>query len=290
MSLSTGIIIFQIINKNIIDALRTFRGDYSSEAMKFAISALIISAPIYYLTVAQINKNLFKGLLDKDSGVRKWLTYFILFVSSVVMLGWLVSVIYSFLDGELTVKFILKAATALIIAAVVFTYYLYDIKRGNAAGVKDKIIKIYFYGSLIIVIAALVSAFVFIESPRETRNIKHDDNILSQFDRIDGAINDYYRTNKKLPDSLDILLGGRFYLSEDILKDRTEKKKFDYKITGEKTYELCADFRTSNKGKEYNYRYGYYNKRWQHDAGYQCLSQKVKAGVIIDTVEPRPIP
>jgi len=289
MSLSAGVIVFQIINKNIVDALQTFRGRYSPEAIKFAISAIIISAPVYYLAVAQINKNLFKGLLDKDSGVRKWLTYFILLVSSMVMLGWLISVIYSFLDGELTLKFALKAATALIIAAVVFTYYLYDIKRENVVGVKDKIIKIYFYGSLFIVAAALVSAFVFVESPRETRNIKYDNDILSKFNRIDSAINDYYATNKKMPENLDVLVGGRFYLDEEILTDRATKKKFDYKITGEKTYELCAEFRTSNKDKEYDYRYGYYSKRWKHDAGYQCLSQEVRAGVIIDTVEPLPV-
>ncbi len=290
MSLSVGIIVFQIINKNIVDAIQTFRGSYSPDALKFAISALIIATPIYYLTAAQINKNLFKGLLDNNSGVRKWLTYFILLVSSIVMLGWLISVIYSFLDGELTVKFILKAATALVIAAIVFTYYLYDIKRENVVGVKDKVARAYFCVSLLMVAAVLVSAFVFVESPRETRNIRHDNNILGKFNRIDSAINDYYAANKKMPESLDVLIGGRFYLDEEILTDSATKKKFDYKVTGEKTYELCAEFRSSNKGKEYDYRYGYYSKRWRHDAGYQCLEQKVMAGVIIDTVEPLPAP
>ncbi len=288
MSLSTGIIVFQIINKNIIDALQSFRGSYSSDALKFAISALIISAPVYYIAAAQINKNLFKGLLDKDSGVRKWLTYFILLVSSVVMLGWLISTIYSFLDGELTVRFILKAATAIIIATIVFTYYLYDIKRENVIGVKDKIIKIYFYGSLVIVIAALVSAIVFVESPKETRNIKSDNNILKKFNRIDSAINEYYRAEKSLPDGAESLLNGKFYLSEDALRNGATKKKFDYKITGERTYELCADFLTSNKDRESDYRYRYYDGgRWKHDAGYQCLGQEVMAAAVIDIIEPK---
>ena len=277
MALSAGIIVFQIINKNIIDALQTFRGRYSSDALKFAISAIIISAPIYYLTVAQINKNLFKGLLGKDSGVRKWLTYFILLVSSLVMLGWLIAVIYSFLDGELTAKFILKALTAIAISAAVFTYYLYDIKRDNVVGVKDKVVRAYFYGSLIVVIAVLISAFVFVESPRETRNIKHDNNVLNKFERIDNAINDYYRENKDLPNNLNILLENTVYFNEDDLKDNTTKKKFDYKMVDNRTYELCAEFLASNKEDEGdNYRYGYHNKRWKHDAGYQCLKQKVR--------------
>ena len=135
MALSAGIIVFQIINKNIVDALENFRGSYNSGALKFAISAIIIAAPIYYLTAFQINKNLFSGKLSKDSGIRKWLTYFILLVSTIVMLGFLVAVVYNFLDGELTTKFILKALTAIIIAAAIFTYYFYDIRRENVAGV-----------------------------------------------------------------------------------------------------------------------------------------------------------
>ena len=88
---------------------------------------------------------------------------------------------------------------------------------------------------------------------------------------------------------MNVLSEGRFYVNEGDLKDSAASKLFDYKITGEKTYELCADFLTSNKDKNNNgdYRYGYNNKRWRHNAGYQCLGQKVKADIIIDTVKPK---
>jgi hypothetical protein len=78
MALSTGMIIFQIINKNIPDILNIYQGTFSSETLKFAISALIISAPIFYVCMRQIFANLKSGDLEKDSGIRKWLTYFIL--------------------------------------------------------------------------------------------------------------------------------------------------------------------------------------------------------------------
>jgi hypothetical protein len=274
MSLSTGIIVFQIINKNIVDALQIYSGQYSSGALKFAISALIISAPIYYLAAREINKNLFSGKLEKDSGIRKWLTYFILLVSSLVMLGWLVAIIFNFLDGELTIKFILKALTAIVIAAAVFSYYFYDIKREIVVGVENKIIKEYFYGSLIIVIAALISAFIFVESPIETRNIKHDVQITNDFSQIDSGINEYYLTNKKLPDNLDTLLKEITYLREENLIDPSTKNRFDYKVIDEKNYELCATFMVNSKDYENKADY-YLDKRWGHDAGYQCLKQKV---------------
>ena len=122
MSLSSGMIIFQIINKNIADVFMSgyrYKGNFSSDQLKFAISALLISAPIFYFSIKQIYKNLFSGALDKNSAIRKWLTYFILFISSVVMIGWLIAIVNSFLDGELTSKFILKALTAIFIAEVV---------------------------------------------------------------------------------------------------------------------------------------------------------------------------
>lgn len=280
MAHSVGNIIFQIINKNIVDVLETFRGSYSSGALKFAISALIISAPIYYIVAAQINKNLFTGALEKDSGVRKWLSYFILLVSSLVMIGFLIAMIYNFLDGELTIKFILKAFTAIIIAGAVFYYYLYDIKRENVVNVKDKVITIYFYVSLVAVFASLVCAFIFVESPQTTRKMKHDNSIIDKFSQIDGALNTYYSEKGKLPADFGVLFADINYLRRQDMIDPFSGKEFEYKIAGDKTYELCSEFLLSTRDIK-SYESGYYSdKRWDHDAGYQCLRQKISTGVI----------
>ena len=116
-SLSTGMVIFQIINKYIPDPIGRFGEDFSSDVLRFAIAALIVAAPLFFLTSRQIYKNLFKGVLAKDAGVRKWLTYLILLVSSLIILGWFIGLINNYLGGELTIKFILKAITAMGISA-----------------------------------------------------------------------------------------------------------------------------------------------------------------------------
>ena len=275
MSIASGMIIFQIINKNIVDVLEQIQGKYSPDQLKFAISALIISAPIFYITMSRIYKSLFSGELRKDSEIRKWLTYFILLVSSIVMIGWLIATINSFLDGELTTKFILKSITAIAIAATIFTFYFYDIKREIEIGKKDKIISIYFYASLAAVIAIFIASLFFVESPTETRNRKFDNAILNKFNQIDNAINSYGYENAKLPESLDELAIEFSYLTEKDLTDPITKKKFEYKIVSEDSYELCAEFIMSNKDDE-NDRYDYHKKRWPHDSGYQCLKQRVR--------------
>ncbi|MFH1281807.1 MAG: DUF5671 domain-containing protein [Candidatus Omnitrophota bacterium] len=274
MALSTGMIIFQIINKNIVDVINNVNG-YSSSALKFAISALIVSAPIFFITMRQIYKSLLSGALDKDSGIRKWLSYFVLLVSSIVMIGWLISTVNSLLDGELTSRFVLKAITAIFIAAVIFTFYLYDIKRDEVAGKKDKVIQIYFYGALIIVVAAFIASLFYVESPKQTRDRKLDNAILNKFEQISSGMLTYYQDNEKLPSSLDELVAEFTYITEKDIINQSTKEKFGYKIIAEDRYELCANFRLSNTEDEDN-KYDYQAELWPHDLGYQCLGQKVR--------------
>src|SRR3989339_434199 len=221
-ALSTGIIIFQFINKNITDVLSTTTTGFDSSALKFAISAVIIAAPIYFVLMSLINKNLFEGNLDKESGIRKWLTYFIIFISSVVMIGWLIGTVNFFLDGELTIKFILKSITAILISAIIFSFYLYDIKRGEVQKKKDKIVRDY----------------------------------------------------DRLPESLDTLKGEYNYIRNENLSDPETKEQFGYNAIGE-FYELCANFRKSNLDNTDSDQYSWYNQNWPHDAGWQCIKQKI---------------
>lgn len=276
-SLSVGIIIFQIINKEIVDIISQYPGSYSDGAMKFAISTIIISTPVYYFTARQIYRSLFRGSLDEDAGVRKWLTYFILLVSIVVMIGWLIGIINGFLDGELTTKFILKAITALAISGSVFSFYLYDIRREGIKGKKDKVINVYFYASLLVILIAFVASWFIVESPTETRKRKSDQNIISSFYTIDSHLNDYYQRNEALPESLEDLSADKYTgLESDDLANPFTGKEYEYKVINAEEYELCTDFQTSNKEVDNdNYYNGYRDEQWQHEVGHQCIAKRI---------------
>lgn len=291
VALSTGMIIFQIIHKKIFDVLSLNQGYYSSETMKFAISAIIITAPIYFVTMWLINKNLYDGKLGKDSGVRKWLTYFVLFVSSVVVIGWLIGTIQSYLGGELTTKFILKSLTALFISLVVFSYYFYDIKREQVVDAKNRIIKIYFFGSLIVILAVLVCGFVYSDSPQITRNKNQDIILINAFDTIDNAINAYYNQTKKLPVNLDELVNKSGFLAEKDIINKATNKKIEYKVKGTNKYEICGDFKANNKNL-IDQNNEWLDNRWPHDIGHQCLPREVVSSVDskISAIQPITVP
>ena len=275
VSISTGMIIFQIINKTIVDDLTLAPGGFMQEVLRFAISAIIVAAPIYFAMMWLINKNLLSGNLEKESGVRKWLTYFILLVSAVVMIGWFIATVGSFLNGELTTKFILKALTSILISALIFSYYLYDIRRADVSK-NNNIIRVYYYGSIAIALVALVSAFFFIDSPAKVRVQKYDQAITNKFSQIDYAINAYYGENKKLPENLKDLIGGgsTYYILENEITDPATGVAFVYKVDAKDSYELCATFKTENKSQA-NDKSVYVDTRWLHDAGYQCLKQRI---------------
>jgi len=266
-ALGVGMILFQIVNKNIADVIRDYSGQYSSSELNFGLSALVVAAPLYFFISYQIFKSLFLGDLGKDSAVRRWLTYFILLVSSTVMIGWFISIINSFLSGELTLKFILKSVIAIGIAALIFSFYLYDIRREETKGVKDKLIRAYFQGTLVLVAAVFVAGIFFAESPREARLRRFDNQMLDNFISIEDAVDIYYAKNKKIPQNLKELYDLNL-ITIDKLKNPLNGENIEYRTVGNNQYELCSDFSLSNKDRQGEF---YWGDRWLHDAGHQCF-------------------
>ncbi|MBU2068125.1 MAG: DUF5671 domain-containing protein [Patescibacteria group bacterium] len=273
--LSVGMVIFQIINKFIPDPIDQFRASFDTGALRFAISALIVAAPIFFVISRFIYKALYKGKLDKDSGIRKWLTYFILLVSSVVILGWFIGLINSYLGGELTIKFALKAIASIIISGLGFSFYLYDIRRPNVIGIKDSLISFFFYLSLVLVISAFIFGLVLGESPAEARNKKLDNAVINDFISIENAINRYYQAESKLPDNLSVLQQGDSVINQKALIDPEIGQAYEYSIINSERYELCADFRTSNLEEDSDLS-NFYKEEWPHNQGRQCIGKNIE--------------
>lgn len=124
-------LVFQIINLKFPDALE--QGYYATQgsygAIRFAISSLIIIFPVYLLTTGYLNKAHEQNPEKRNLRSRRWLLYLTLFIAALIIIGDLVALINHLLGGELTVRFILKVITVLFVAASVFCYYHWDLKR-----------------------------------------------------------------------------------------------------------------------------------------------------------------
>ena len=273
VALGAGQVIFQAINKFIADFTAPYGNGFNSSLLKFAISSLIIATPIYFLTMRYLERNLQAGDLDREAPVRRWLIYFILFVSSVVMIVWLMITIGNFLDGDLTSKFILRAITVIVIAGIIFSYYLYDIRRREIKK-NNKVILGYLIAALLISVGSLIASFFFVESPAAARARRHDEAVLGHFTQIDSMLSAYYSKNTKLPETLDKAQDSAPYVVLSTLKDPLSGKTYEYKRLDNASYELCADFMTDNRKTTPDESTYTYADRWPHDKGHQCLKQK----------------
>ena len=274
--IAVGNIIFQLINKHIVDIINISRALYSPGVLKFALSSLLVAAPVYYYSTSIVYRSLIEGKLDRDSAVRRWLTYLIIFVCGVVMVGWLIAIVYSVLDGDLTLKFSLKTLTVLVLASVVGSYYFRDIKKDRFSKDGDSVVRMYYFGTLALVLVSFMAGVFFVESPRETRLRKIDDLTISKFENISNALSTYYRNNSRLPMKLDELIGGMIYLRIDDIRDVVSDEVYEYVPIEVETgrYKICANFNLSNIEKDSPKR-GYLGDVWPHSAGRECFSRQV---------------
>jgi hypothetical protein len=269
MALSVGMIAWSIIDKVIPDTVNYYSSVESQ--LKFAISALCIAGPIFYLLSWLIIRGLQSGELTKDSGIRRWLTYFILFISSLVVLGVLISVINVFLSGELTGRFIGKALTVFLISGTVFAYYLYDIRRAHPEQT-DRLVKIFWWASLALVVAAFISAWFFVESPATARARRLDQALLDNISALETAVNNYYGQYQKLPDNLTALSNdASIYLDNQALVDPDTKVPIVYKKINDQSFAFCATFRLDSRADNDNQPIVSYSGDKSHHAGNQCV-------------------
>lgn len=117
-----GEIGFIFIDRFLPDALNPYYRN-PSLPMAFCLSRLIVAYPVYLLLMRQLNKELARYREKHYSAVRKWLTYLTLLIVSLIIIGTLIAFLSSFLQGELTVRFVLKVLVILVIDGGVLWYY-----------------------------------------------------------------------------------------------------------------------------------------------------------------------
>jgi len=124
-------LIFQLVNVWIPDLVAehfySLQGVY--QAIRWSISVLAVVFPVYILTSWFLNRGYLANPSKRNLWIRKWLIYFTLFVSAIIIIGDLVFLMNNLLGGELTIRFLLKVLTVLFVASSVFSYYFWDLRR-----------------------------------------------------------------------------------------------------------------------------------------------------------------
>lgn len=114
---------FSLIDRWLPEPGTTAYPGYTIRGMRWSIAALITFAPVFFLLNARTERATRTDPGRRRSAVRKWLAYVTLFCAVVALLGDLAYVIYALLNGDLTLRFALKAGVVAVVAAAVFGYF-----------------------------------------------------------------------------------------------------------------------------------------------------------------------
>ena len=276
-----GALLFQLINIYFPDALSYDYGRYARESLRWPLSILVIVWPLYLWLNSYIQNDLTKNPAHRELKTRKWLLYFTIFAATLVIAGDLVSLIFRFLSGELTIRFILKIVSVLAIAGGVFVYYGWNIKKDTPASAHPQM-KNFIWGVVGLTIAAMVFGFYSAGSPVSERLTRFDERRVSDLQQIQWQIINYWQAKETLPDSLEDL---RDTISGFIPPaDPETGAPYEYRMIGELDFELCAIFKTSSAASDARSVKpfpvpaaidGLYSDVWAHDAGRVCFERKI---------------
>lgn len=246
-SIFFGMLVFQYINIYFPDLINDYYFSPSNYygTIRQALATLIVIFPVYVWVSRFLKKDIEENPEKRDLKIRKWLLYFTVFVAALVIIGDLVTLINTFLNGELTTRFILKVLTIIFIAGSVFTHYYFELRELRAKPKKGfDGISIYSWVVIAVVVVAVVAGFFVAGSPQSQRIVRFDERRVQDLSSLQSNIINYWQKKNELPQNLNQVAND--ILGIIIPKDPKTGVSYEYAKLGALKFELCATFETSN--------------------------------------------
>ncbi len=124
--------LFNLIDMALPDAADSYYG-YSSEwtlsSIRFALSFVIVFSPLYLLFNRLIRSQTLRGALVRGGTVQRWLTYLTLFVIVVTVLVDAATLVFTLLEGEMTLRVFMKCFILFAAVGGVFVYLWMETKK-----------------------------------------------------------------------------------------------------------------------------------------------------------------
>jgi hypothetical protein len=271
-------LIFNLINLTIPDPSESYwQIESASQNVRLGIAMLVVFFPTYLILTRLLNQSRRTNPTTR-SNVARWLLYISLLVGAGAILIDLVVVILAFLNGELTMRFILKALALLVVVGTAVVYYYQDTKDYWQTHERISII----FGGIMstVVVASLITGLINIETPASVRELKLDEKQMMDLQIIQSGVEEYLRLNTTLPNSLeDLPQTNRLPQAPD------GREAYGYEVT-ESGFKLCATFYRASVLEDSAYTRPVYAPTddmpiknpyaWDYEAGRYCFERLTK--------------
>jgi len=247
-------LLFNYINYLYPDVLTdtSYYYDPYTTAVRLSLAMLIIIFPVFLGLSYYLNNELRFNPAKKDIGIRKWLLLLTIFLGGAIVLGDLVTLVNTFLNGEVTARFGYKVLAVLIVIGITLYYYILDLR---AVFIEKKTLGHLFGGlALALVLGTIISGFFIIGSPQTARLIRFDMQKVSDLQSIQSQVVNYWQTKSKLPTALSDMKDSLSYWT--IPTDLQNNASYEYTVKGAYSFEICATFNKDSNNRKYPSPYG----------------------------------
>ncbi|HWZ96505.1 MAG TPA: DUF5671 domain-containing protein [Candidatus Dormibacteraeota bacterium] len=265
-TIALGALSFDLIDRWLADNLfqnAWQSGGYGDYSIASEMAAILISFPIYLLISRIVVRDTSEHPDKLNSPVRKWLTYMALVIAAGIFIGDLITTLTYLLRGELTSRFIAKAAVVMILSGGVFFYYFGGLRKSDEA---ERIDSWHRDRWLAIVSAVAVSVMVTlgfsnIGAPKRQRWMRADARRVQDLYQLSTGIRAKWKgTEQKLPSNLN-------ELNQTMTRDPETQKSYEYVVRDGRHYALCADFQLVSTQANPTAA----TTTWAHPAGHYCF-------------------
>lgn len=141
--------------------------------------------------------------------------------------------------------------------------------------------KTFIYIVIIIVVAAVVAGFFIVDSPKESRLKKFDEQRISDLSFLQGEIINYWTRKGKLPETLENLNDDMRGFS--VPTDPESGQEYGYNVKGKYDFTLCANFNRETFVMTTNFKgltvpeedRWFVSNDWKHLRGNQCFFRTI---------------
>lgn len=245
VSLYAGVVafitlVFEYINKAYPNPVSgSYYVDPYSSSISYETAALIVLTPVFLILMRFIRRDIATDPSRNDIWVRRWALFLTLFLAGVTIVVDLIVLLNTYLQGEdLTIGFILKVLTVLLVAGLGFMHFMADLwgywEREQARA------RMVNWGVGVLVLVTILAGFFIVGTPQQIRAQKQDAIRVQDLQNVQWQIVNYWQQKEKLPASLADLADP---ISNSIMPvDPQTSESYEYSSTSKLSFKLCATF------------------------------------------------
>lgn len=281
------ILIFSVTNLKFPDEIANYWESESARAsVRNSIAMLIVFFPAFITFTRLSNQDRRKYSQGEYATFAKWLVYLTILGGVLILLGDLVTLIIYFLNGEITTRFLVKVVALLLVVGGALGYYVLDVK----GYFKNQVTKALYFavGAVVVVVGSLLYGYSYIETPSEAREMRLDEQQVSDLRDMYWHVDEYYRQNQQLPETIEDA-----YTRDNVPTAPEGRADYTYKTAGDESFEFCVTFMHETQnimdgmtksvpirdvGATLPHQQQNYN--WDHKAGETCFERTVQTDVL----------